>query len=83
MTSRSGHQYTSALEPTKRRQRMLERCLDLADRFTLRQWETIALFYGEGLSISEVAKRLGVGRSAVGAHLRRVAERVRRGRTSS
>lgn len=44
---------------------------DVAEIFTLPQWQAICLVYGEELSQEEAAKKLGINRRTVSSRLRR------------
>ena len=50
----------------------------LAEDITPRQREMLLLYYGEGLNIPAISRKLGVNKSTVSRTLRRGRERLRR-----
>lgn len=51
---------------------VIERFAPFRHRFSLKQWQVVAMYYGEGLTQDAIAQRIGCGRSAVSARLSRI-----------
>lgn len=66
-------------EPDQAHQALREKLsLVLREEVTPRQREIMALYYGKGLNMREIAEALGLERSTVSRTLKRGEERVRR-----